>query len=114
MLVCMITFAQDTSPYPQPGTIIDVFADLNYWFSSSVTVAGLTIFLTLLVSRAWKNITAIWKQVVAIAIALVLVIIGNVANIGFMADFNVLSTVVYGITIGFMANGVYDLKNIGK
>lgn len=110
----MITFAQDTSPYPQPGTIIDVFADLNYWFSSSVTVAGLTIFLTLLVSRAWKNITAIWKQVVAIAIALVLVIIGNVANIGFMADFNVLSTVVYGITIGFMANGVYDLKNIGK
>jgi len=101
----------DSTAYPQPGSIFDIFSDLNYWLSSTATVAGLTIFLTLLVAKLWKTITAIWKQVVALAIAVVLMVAGNLANIGFMAEFTWLTTLVYGLVVGFMANGLYDLKN---
>ncbi len=99
---------------PVPGGIIDIFADLQGWFASTAAVAGLTIFFTLLVTKLWKTISPIFKQAVALVIALVLMIAGNLANIGFMADFNWLSTVVYGLMVGFVANGWYDLKNVAK
>jgi len=105
---------QDSTGFPQPGSIFDIFADLNYWLSSTATVAGLTIFLTLIVSRFWKTITSIWKQVVALIIAVLLMVIGNVVNIGFMAEFNWITTIVYGLVTGFMANGLYDLRNVSK
>jgi Na+/melibiose symporter-like transporter len=112
--VCVIGQVQDSTQYPQPGSVFDIFSDLNYWLSSTATVAGLTIFLTLLVSKFWKTITSIWKQVVAVLISVVLMFVGNLANIGFMAEFTILSTVIYGIVTGLMANGLYDLKNITK
>ena len=105
---------QDSTAYPMPGSIIDIFSDLKGWFASTATVAGLSIFLTLGLGKIWKDISKIAKQIVAVVIALALVIIGNIANMGFMADFNVLSTIVYGLVIGFMANGWYDLKNAVK
>jgi len=119
LLIPMAVFGQPDSTgvvtdYPQPGSIFDIFSDLNYWLSSTATVAGLTIFLTLLISKFWKTITAIWKQVVALAISLILMAVGNVVNIGFMAEFNVVTTIVYGLVTGFMANGLYDLKNLTK
>jgi hypothetical protein len=97
---------------PVPGSIIDVFKDLQGWFGSTTAVAGLTIFITLIISNLWKSISKIMKQVVAIVVAMALIIGGNLANFGFMADFNWLSTIVYGLVTGFMANGLYDLKNI--
>jgi len=116
LMIPVAIFGQpdSTGNYPQPGSIFDIFSDLNYWLSSTATVAGLTIFLTVLVTKLWKTITAFWKQIVALIIALVLMAIGNLVNIGFMAEFNVVTTVVYGLVTGFMANGLYDLKNIAK
>ena len=111
----VLLFAQvDSTGYPQPGSFIDIFTDLKGWFASTATVAGLSIFLTLALGKVWKAMTQIVKQIVAVLIALVLVIAGNLANIGFMAEFNVMSTIVYGIVIGFMANGLYDTKNVFK
>ena len=100
------------SDIPVPGSIIDVFKDLQGWFGSTTAVAGLTIFITLIISNLWKSISKIMKQVVAIIIAMALIIGGNLANFGFMAEFNWLSTIIYGLVTGFMANGLYDLKNI--
>jgi len=119
LLIPVAVFGQPDSTavvpdYPQPGSIFDIFSDLNYWLSSTATVAGLTIFLTLLVAKIWKTITSIWKQIVALVISLILMAVGNVVNIGFMAEFNVVTTIVYGIVVGFMANGLYDLKNAIK
>ena len=115
LLIPLVLFCQqDSTAFPVPGSIVDIFTDLKFWFASSYGIAGLTVFFTLMVSRFWKTINAIWKQIVAIAIALVLMIGGNLANLGFMSDFDALTTIAYGITIGFVANGVYDLKNILK
>ena len=112
--VAVIAQQDTTAVIPVPGGIIDIFADLQGWFASTAAVAGVTIFLTLMVAKVWKTITAIWKQIVALAIALILIAVGNLANIGFMAEFNWLSTIVYGLITGFIANGWYDLKNVTK
>jgi len=118
LLLIMIPVAifaqQDSTAIPIPGSVMDIFADLKGWFASTTAVAGLTIFLTLAVAKVWKTISSIWKQIVALLIALILMLIGNIANIGFMAEFNVITTIVYGLVVGFMANGLYDLKNVTK
>lgn len=117
MIPLMLLAQQDTTglatDIPVPGSFIDVFSDLQGWFASTTAVAGLTIFITLFVAKL-TPLSAIWKQVVALIIALILMAVGNMANIGFMADFNVVSTVVYGIVTGFVANGLYDLKNVAR
>lgn len=116
LFISILVFCQqDSTEIPVPGSIIDIFTDLRSWFASSYGVAGLTIFFTLLIAeKLWKTITKVWKQVVALGIALLLMAGGNIANIGFMAEFDVFTTIAYGITIGFVANGVYDLKNFVK
>jgi len=115
LMIPLVIFAQDTSEQlPQPDSIFDIISELNYWLSSTATVAGLTVFFTLLVAKIWTTMTAIIKQGVAIVIALILMAAGNLLNIGFMADFNVMSTLAYGLVVGFMANGLYDLKNIAR
>ena len=116
LAVPLLVIAQvDSTAYPQPGSVIDIFTDLKGWLGSSTTVAGLTIFLTALVtSLVWKTATKIAKQILAVLISLALVVIGNVANIGFMAEFTIASTIIYGLVIGFMANGLYDAKNVLK
>ena len=103
-----------TPVIPVPGNVMDIFADLKGWFASTTAVAGLTIFLTLTVAKFWKTITPIWKQVVALILAMLLMAAGNVANFGFMAEFTWPTTLVYGLVVGFMANGLYDLKNLTK
>ena len=102
----------DTTAIPVPGSIMDIFTDLNGWFASTTAVAGLTIFFTLMVGKLWKGMTAIWKQAIALAIALILMTLGNIFNFGFMAKFDVLTTIVYGLVTGFTANGLYDLRNV--
>ena len=102
----------DTTAIPVPGSVMDIFADLKGWFASTTAVAGLTVFFTLMIGKLWKAMTAIWKQIVALAVALILMTAGNLFNFGFMANFDVLTTIVYGLTVGFMANGLYDLKNV--
>lgn len=115
IMIPVALFAQqDSTAIPVPGSIADIFTDLQGWFASTSAVAGLAIFFTVLVTKIWKTITPILKQAVALIIALILMAIGNVANIGFMAEFDWLTTIVYGLVVGFMANGLYDLKNVSK
>ena len=115
LLVAPVLLLAQVDSIPQPGSIIDIFTDLNGWLSTSAGVAGVTIFLTALVTNMiWKTASKIAKQILAVGISLVLVVIGNLVNIGFMAEFTVGSTVIYGLVIGFMANGLYDAKNVMK
>jgi hypothetical protein len=116
MVFCQMDSTAVANPtIPVPTDIISVFADLKGWFASTTGIAGLTIFFTVMVSKLWTTIPAIWKQVIAIGIALLLMTIGNLANFGFMAEFNWISTITYGLMVGFTANGLYDAgKNLAK
>jgi len=103
----------DSTGYEQPGSLLDLLTNLKIWLATPVAVAGATIFLTYLLGTVWKNVTKVIKQIVSVLIALALVVIGNLLNWGFMAEFNVIYTISYGIIIGFMANGWFILgRNI--
>ena len=52
------------------------------------------------------------KQVVAWIIAILLLVIGNLVNMGFMAELTWLHTIVYGIAAGFISNGIFDLETV--
>ena len=114
VLTAITTGQPDSTAYPIPGGLGDIFADLKGWFATNGGIIGLTIFATYYLAKFLKIEAAKWKQAVAIAISLALLTIGNLANFGFMADFDVLTTIIYGVIIGFSANGVYDLKNVAK
>ena len=118
LFTCSILLAQQDSTggttYPVPENVWDVITNPEIWLGSTSAVAGLTIFLTLLVSKLLTSISKIIKQLIAVGIALALIALGNFLNIGFMAEFDLVSTLVYGVVTGLMANGLYDLKNISK
>jgi hypothetical protein len=105
----------DSTGYEQPGSFLDILTNFKVWLATPAAVAGVTIFLTWQLGLWWKTITKVVKQISAIVIALIVVTIGNLLNWGFMAEFDVPSTISYGIIIGFMANGWFVLgKNIKR
>jgi len=49
---------------------------------------------------------------VAWIIAILLLVVGNLVNMGFMAELNWLHTIAYGIAAGFISNGIFDLETV--
>jgi hypothetical protein len=108
LAVPIAMFAQVIEP---PTNWVELFANLNTWLASLSGVAAVTVFLTAAVNTLFKT-TGFWKQLVAWVIAIILLVAGNLLNIGFMAQLNWLNTIIYGVAAGFIANGIFDLEFI--
>jgi amino acid transporter len=105
LAVPIAMFAQDVNP---PANWLDLFANFNTWLASLAGVAAVTVFLSAAVNALFKT-TGFIKQLVAWIIAIVLMIVGNLVNLGFMANLTWLNTIIYGVAAGFLANGIFDL-----
>ena len=101
--------AQVVSP---PTDWLDLFANVDTWLGSLVGIAAVTVFLTAAVNTLLKVQKGWIKQVVAMIVSLVLLGIGNVINMGFMAELNLWHTIVYGLAGGLLANGIFDITLI--
>lgn len=99
------SFGQVVEP---PTNWLDLFANINTWLASLAGIAAVTVFLAAAVNTLLKT-TGFLKQLVAWIIAIVLLIAGNFLNMGFMAELNLLHTLIYGVAAGFLANGIFDL-----
>ena len=109
-LIVLIAFtipaiAQEVEP---PTNWLDLFANINVWLGSLAGVAAVTVFLAGAVNTLLKT-TGFIKQLIAWIIAIILLVVGNLVNLGFMAEMNWLHTLVYGIAAGFLANGIFDI-----
>jgi len=104
-------FAQDPIPVDPPNNWLDLFANFNTWLASLAGVAAVTVFLAAAVNTLFKTV-GFWKQVVAWAISIILLVVGNLVNLGFMAELTWLNTIIYGVAAGFVANGIFDLPFI--
>ena len=102
------TFGQAIEP---PTDWLQVFANINLWLASLAGVAAVTVFLAAFVNTLLKT-SGFVKQIVAWVIAILLLVIGNLVNMGFMAELNWLHTIVYGIAAGFISNGIFDLETV--
>ena len=109
-LIVLIAFtipaiAQEVEP---PTNWLDLFANINVWLVSLTGIAALTVFLAAKLNTLLKA-SGFIKQLVAWIIAIILLVVGNLVNMGFMAEMNWLHTLVYGIAAGFLANGIFDI-----
>jgi len=102
------TFGQAIEP---PTDWLQVFANINLWLASLAGVAAVTVFLAAFVNTLLKT-SGFVKQIVAWIIAILLLVVGNLVNMGFMAELNWLHTIVYGIAAGFISNGIFDLETV--
>lgn len=105
MIVAIPVFGQDVGP---PTNWLDLFANINVWLGSLAGVAAVTVFLAAVVNTLLKT-EGFFKQLVAWVIAILLLVAGNFANMGFMADLNWFHTIVYGVAAGFVSNGIFDI-----
>lgn len=110
VILSLPLMAQDT--VNPPTNWVELFGNINVWLASLAGVAAVTVFLAAVLNKLFKITVGIWKQVVAWGVALVLLVVGNVVNLGFMADMNWWQTLIYGVATGFVANGIFDISVI--
>ena len=114
-LIMLIAFtipaiAQEVEP---PTNWLDLFANINVWLGSLAGIAAVTVFLAAALNSLLKT-SGFVKQLVAWIIAIILLVAGNLINLGFMAELNWLHTLAYGIAAGFVANGIFDIELIKR
>lgn len=102
------TFGQTVEP---PTNWLELFANINVWLASLAGVAAVTVFLAAFLNTLLKT-QGFVKQLVAWIIAILLLVVGNLVNMGFMAELNWLHTIVYGVAAGFISNGIFDLETV--
>ena len=102
------TFGQTVEP---PTNWLALFANINVWLASLAGVAAVTVFLAAFLNTLLKT-QGFVKQLVAWIISILLLVVGNLLNMGFMAELNWLHTIVYGIAAGFISNGIFDLETV--
>lgn len=100
------TFGQVVEP---PTNWLSLFANINVWLGSLAGIAAVTVFLAGVVNTLLKT-SGFWKQIVAWIIAIILLVVGNLLNMGFMAELNIWLTIVYGLAAGFVSNGIFDIE----
>jgi hypothetical protein len=101
-------FGQSIEP---PTNWLALFANINVWLGSLAGVAAVTVFLAAFLNTLFKT-TGFMKQLVAWAVGFILMIVGNLVNLGFMAELNWLNTVIYGFAAGLISNGIFDIELI--
>ena len=107
LLIPVVVFAQDLEP---PTSWVEVISNFNVWFATLAGIAAVTVFLAGAVNTLLKISNKITKQIVAWLVAIILVVAGNVFNIGFVAEFPWLTTIIYGFAAGLLANGLFDIS----
>ena len=108
MLLSIPVIAQIIEP---PANWLDLFANINKWLGSLAGIAAVTVFLAAAINTLLKT-KGFMKQLVAWLIAIILLAIGNLVNMGFMAELSWLNTIIYGVAAGFLSNGIFDLPLI--
>lgn len=100
------TFGQSVET---PTNWLALFSNINVWLGSLVGIAAVTVFLAAEVNKLLK-LEGFWKQLMAWIVAILLMVVGNLVNLGFMAELDWLHTIVYGIAAGFVSNGIFDIS----
>lgn len=103
-------FAQDI-PAP-PSDWSDIIFNLPQWFGTVTGVSLLTTFVAAFLNGILEVNKGIYKQLIAWLVAIVLMVVTDLLNFGFAADFPYLLAVIYGFMVGLVANGVFDVPFI--
>ena len=93
---------------PIPEGLTDLF-DVGKWLGSLGALSGLAFFLGGLANKLLKADKKLLRQLIPVAISLILAVVSGLVNFGYLKDAALLVTVLHGVVAGLMANGWFDL-----
>jgi len=105
--VAFPVIAQEVDP---PGNWGDVIDNFGMWFGTLGGIAALTLFVSGVVNGLLKVTKTFVRQLVAWVIAILLAVLANLVNLGFLAGSTWLMTILYGFGAGLVANGIFDVN----
>jgi hypothetical protein len=102
-----VVVAQEVVP---PTDLSEVFANFNTWFATLAGLAALTMFLTAFINKIIPAGKGWIKQLVSWGTGIVLCVVSMLVNLGFLADAEILNVIAYGVAVGLISNGIFDIK----
>ena len=88
--------------------------EFNTLFATLQGVASGSVIITALINK-WLKIDKGWiKQLISWTVPTLIITVGNLLNIGFMADFGWFATLSYGLGAGLISNGIFDFVPVQK
>jgi hypothetical protein len=112
LVVPMMLMAQDTiptDPITPPAGWEDILMNPGVWFASFTGVTLLTAFLATFVNGLLKFTEGFKKQLIAWAVAIILVVGSDLINFGYAKDYPILFAVINGFFAGLASNGWFDI-----
>lgn len=84
--------------------------DISSYFGSLALLAGLATIITGYVNtHALSKASGTIKQIVSWVVAVALAFVGQAKGLGIVADTDTLFTVINGVAIGLVSNGIFDI-----
>lgn len=106
LLAAPVIMAQTIDP---PASIIDLLANLNVYLGSMVGVASMSVFLGALLNGLLKVTKTFIKQLVVWLVTIATLVIANLVNMGYAAEFTIWQSLLHGLGAGLVANGIFDI-----
>ena len=101
----LITIAQENPP---DNPFVDLIANfLQPYFVSLSVLVPIVITISGYVNTA-MNAKGFTAQLISWVISIITSFLGHFLSVGIFQDLNVLFTIITGVLIGFVANGIFD------
>ena len=108
MIALLTMFVIPIFAQEPPADWLGVVENFSTWFGTFAGIAALGVFIAGFFNGLLNISKKFTKQLVAWAVCIILASIGNLANVGFLAEATWLMTILYGLGAGLAANGIFD------
>jgi hypothetical protein len=92
-----------------PTSWLEIPGNLNKWFGGLGGMAAITLFVAGVLNGLLKVEKKFVRQLIAWLVGVAVAIVGQVANVGFLAEVTWTTTLLYGLVIGLVANGLFNV-----
>lgn len=89
-----------------PGDWVDLYENYGAFFATYLGIAGVASFLAEYVIRLFKVTVQTWKVVIVVGLAIGLSFLGNVLNLGYLAEAEIYETILWGALSAATAAGL--------
>lgn len=95
-----------------PADLSTLLSNLSHFVESLAGLAGIVIFVSAIINTVLKIIKKWPKLLVALGVAIILALLTNLLNLGLFASATWLETIFWGIGLGVVAGGIFDIPTM--
>ena len=111
LLLSIVMVAQEpvVDPTAPPASWLEILANPMLWLGSFAGIALLTSFVAAFFNGLLNISKSFLKQLCAWIVAIVLLVILDLINIGYVKDYPILLAIIHGFAAGLASNGIFDI-----